>query len=165
MPYPSGHVVTADEFNYEGAYVKRGRRTTDKTGITAEVGVLRIDGMTLKANKGFLFLSSSLMIDGTTGETWLARFRINTTGAAATTTSTEIGSIQGTAQGSFVNAAGGAIVTDYYPGAADQTVSVILTLNRVGGSNPMNIRASAVKPLSIMVIALGLDPGDSGVSL
>lgn len=147
----------------EAPIIGRGRRTTDKTAITVEVGVLRLDGKTVK--NGHLYRI------GCTDVTWTApadnhvgrlSYRIDTTGAAATTASALLHFADAAVGSSFVGQSGQTFDTLYAPGA-NLTLSVLLTATRIGGASAMTLEIGADHPLDMYIEDLGLDPGDTGV--
>jgi hypothetical protein len=62
-----------------------GQRTTTSTSTTTEVGVLRIDSVSLKANRSYRIWTSPLfLLSSTTGDVVTGRIRVNTAGTATT---------------------------------------------------------------------------------
>lgn len=144
--------------------VARGRRETSKTFTGAEVGVIRIDGIPLKAAKLYQIYTSSLRMALTSGETGIVQARIDVTGAAATTSSTIIGAWEGGHTSAFTPVNSPVLVAEYVP-VSDVTLSVLLTLSRTGGANNITLSGSATQPICLYVKTLGFDPGDTGVDI
>ncbi len=155
-----------------GTPVKRGRRTTAKTGITTtETGVLRVDDIPVKNGHLYAILVTNANLDvGTAGDVVDARTRLAysvTTGTPATVagvgTSTSIASIR-VYQGSEPNSTKIPLLC-FYPATADGYLSVLLTLIRVAGTGSAQWFCSGVDICDLLILDMGLDPGDTGVVL
>src|SRR5258706_1110203 len=72
-------------------------RTTNKqrTAAGAEVGVVRIDNIAFKAGVHYTCETNALALNVVSGELGVAKFRLATGGATATTASAQIGAAQG----------------------------------------------------------------------
>lgn len=143
--------------------VRRGRRESDATCTGTERGVLRLDNVELKGGIFYTFETNSLEMQTFSGETGKAMFRVSTSGAA-TIASAEIGSGQGNANTSFWPRQSPTVVAEYAP-SSDVTVSILLSLNRTGGSNNVILKGSTSQPITVYVKAWGADPGDTGVDI
>lgn len=143
--------------------VARGRRTTSSASTTSEIGVLRLDGIALRAGRIYRIWTPPLAsVSSLSGDNPGARLRYATSGAA-TTSSTILTTGVGY-QSSFA-AVAQSLVAKYVP-AADQTVSLILTAVRIGGSGNVSIVTNAGNPdVEVIVEDTGRDVGDTGVVL
>lgn len=166
MPLPSGHTVTADEFDLytrPGEVLARTERSSDKAFTGTEVGVLRLDNISLTSGRLYLISTSSVRMGGTAGESGVLSLRIDTTGSAATTSSTVIGTYEGTfVTNAFIGAITDGVAAAYYAPSSDVTLSVLLTVSRSGGSNNITVQAGTRK-FYMWVSDVGVDPGNTGV--
>lgn len=139
--------------------VARARRETDSSTTTTETAVLRIDGIPLKSGRHYRLSTSVLNVNSSvTTDVITARLRATTDGSTAGTSSTQ--SVQSTQ----LAARSTLIAVDMTP-AADQTVSLLLTVGRTSGSGNVLIEGNAVYPICIWVDDKGLDTGNVGISL
>jgi hypothetical protein len=147
--------------------IARAQRTSAKTPITTESGYLRLDDIPVADGYAYRISTSNLTLDSTVdNEIGAARIRVaqNTSpGTAATTSSTQIG-LYRSFQSANTNADLNPLVCYYYP-SADGYLSVILTGQRVTALGTFQFFASATEPCHLVVERIGIDPGDTGVSL
>ena len=142
--------------------VARGRRTTDKTTIAGtELGVLRLDSVSLQGGLTYRIATSSTSWEGSDNHVGRLAFRIDTTGAAATTSSTLLHYSDATVSSNLAPRGGQNLETLYSP-SSDETVSILLTAIRVAGGSDLTIDIGTDHPLDLMVFALGNDPGNTG---
>jgi len=162
----AGGLTNAADPNMLGV-VARAVRTSAKTPITTETGYLRIDDIPVVAGYAYKIYTSNLTLDSTNdGEIGAARIRVVqavSPGTAATTSSTQIG-MRRSYQDANANADLGPLITDYFA-ATDGYLSVILTAQRVTALGTFQCFASATEPVHLIVECIGIDPGDTGVSL
>lgn len=172
MPtYAVGQRITAallqELSNSTGTVIARASRTSAKSGITTESGYLRIDDIPVLDNYAYRISTSNLTLDSTVdNEIGIARLRIAqnaSPGTPATTSSTQIGAMR-TFQSANANTDLVPLVTYYFP-SADGYLSVILTGTRVTALGTFQFFASSTEPCHLVVERIGLDPGDTGVSL
>jgi hypothetical protein len=147
--------------------VARAVRTSAKTPITSETGYLRLDDIPVVAGYAYKIYTSNLTPDSTAdGEIGAIRLRVAQNaapGTAATTSSTQIGMMRDY-QDANANGALTPLITDYFA-ATDGYLSVILTAQRVTALGTFQLFASATEPCHLIVECIGIDPGDTGVSL
>lgn len=135
-----------------------GNRNSDKTGITAESPILRVDGIQLVAGKRYRVSTTSRPVSTVPTDTWSVRLRMDTTGAAATVASTQLGGIAGgTSNSPHCNH-----FATYAP-TSNVTASVLVTLAR--GSGTGTFGANIDLTLELIVEDIGADPGDTGIDL
>lgn len=143
--------------------IGRGSRTTSSSTTTTETSVLRIDGVSLKANRHYritssvLFTSSSVNNDVVT-----VRLRSTTDGTTATTSSTQIG--QNNAIWNFAAGPGETVCADVNPGS-DVTMSLLLTVGRTAGTGNVSILGASTFPISVWIDDMGPDTGNIGIAL
>lgn len=146
--------------------VGRHRRTTNSTGTTSEVSVVRIDGMQVFAGHAYrVKLASAIFVSTVANDIVRAPVYYTTNGTSATTGSTLMGIIAQTdvENTSWVPVQPGELL--YVP-ASTHLLSVLLTVARAAGTGTVSITAvSPNNPLDFYVEDLGTDPGDTGVNL
>lgn len=160
-----GDIVTADTLNesYPLGTIARARRTTATGNVTTtETGVLRLDSVPLIAGHQYEICTSDINMDtSVANDVGTVRFRIDVTGAAATTTSTQIQQMRNTID----NATDSNVIPmqAFYHPASNETLSVLLTLQRASGTGNIIIFCSSVDILDMQVIDHGVAPSDTGV--
>jgi hypothetical protein len=115
-------------------------RSTD-TGTTgsADMGVLRLDSVSLRAGRQYKIWTTPLHLDGGTNNDEIrARVRYNTSGAASTSSTILPGSTVHVRQADTNVSESQTISTQYTPGA-DQTMSLLLCIGRIAGGSSMRI--------------------------
>jgi hypothetical protein len=146
--------------------IARGKRITSSTGTTTEVGVLRIDGIPLTAGKTYRIATGTLLLDTTVNNDAVdVRIRYDTSGSAATTSSTTIpGGLSRKRLADNAVAESTSILCTYTP-ASDETLSVLLTVGRFSGSGTVIIFADSTATTELFVEDYGTDTGDQGVDI
>ena len=163
--YAVGDIVTADRLNesHPLGTIARGRRTTaTSTVTTTETGVLRLDSVPLVGGHAYKIAMSDINMDtSVANDVGVVRFRIDTTGAAATTTSTQIQQMRNTID----NATDSNVIPmqAFYHPASDETLSVLFSLQRTSGTGNLIVFCSSVDILDMHIIDLGVAPADTGV--
>lgn len=142
--------------------VRRGTRTANKNTITAEVGVLRVDSIPVRAGRAYAVMLTNFGVDGAAAtDVGLIRVRYDETGAAATTASTQLSAVRMTVDSATEYPIVPFLAT-YYPGASDRTLSLLMTAQATAGT--INILPDS-NGLDLLILHLGLDPGDTGVDI
>jgi len=170
--YFSGQKVRAGEFGdlidqdsvLPLGIIARGNRTTSSTTTTTEVGVERLDDIPVYAGRSYKIWTSPLNLDSSVAnDVVLAAVRYTTDGSTPSTSSTVLSAIQERCD----DATNGPVLPfccDYSP-AADQLLSVLLSVGRVSGTGSVSIIGSATRPINLNVEDMGPDPGDTGVDI
>lgn len=150
-----------------GTVIARGRRTTSSTGTTSEVGVLRLDGVSLISGRLYAVRTGLLALNGTVAtDTFFARIRYDTTGANATTSSTILPGADAQDEENDASWHSTKSISALYVPGANQTVSFLLTAGRLIGSGTVTLQATATDRLIEMLVTdLGVDVGDTGVDI
>lgn len=163
--YAVGDIVTADRLNQSHPLgcIARGRRTTATGNVTTtETGVLRIDSVPLIGGNVYKIAVSDINMDtSVANDVGTVRFRIDTTGAAATITSTQVQQWRNT-----IDSAADSNVLPaqfFYHPASNETLSVLMSLIRASGTGNIIVFCSSVDILDMEVIDLGVAPADTGV--
>lgn len=172
--FSAGQVVTAAELEtaiLPGTVIKRARRDTNSSPSTSAtlVPVLRLDGVALTAGRLYGIQTSQLALDANAAnDVMRAEIRYDTTGSAATIASARLpGSMAQALQANTSQSEDVTINTTYAP-ASNQTVSFLLCLSHpvaTGATNATILADGDFNTIQILVIDLGLDPGDTGVDL
>jgi len=143
--------------------VARARRESDSSTTTTETGVLQIEGLVLKAGRHYRVSTGPLQANSSVlNDVITARIRYTTDGSTATTSSTQLA--QMTADHNISAGKGWPILSEITP-AADQIVSLLLTVGRTSGSGNALLEGNAVYPICVWVDDAGLDTGNVGISL
>lgn len=153
--------ITADS---RGQIVSRGRRITTSTASASEQSVLRLDGIPVVAGNVYLITTNPVTLDSTVAnDVGRINLRIDETGAAATTSSTQIAlgqqRLDDAANGNTCSACSSRSAT------ATGSWSVLLSTSRVTGTGNISVVGSSAGPIELYVIDCGPDPGDTGVDL
>lgn len=164
MPALAGEPADPAQYNTDiKKRIARGLRTTDSSTTTTEVGVVRLDGVPVKAGRTYTISTNSLSpLSGTANDYAGLKIRVSTTGTA-TTSSTALIVTQGRITGANGNESWGVSVT--YNPAADETLSILLTVSLVSGTGSASVSGSATIPIELWVDDMGADPGNTGVSI
>lgn len=144
-----------------GTMVAYGLRTTAQTFSGTEIGVLRLDGVSMRLGYRYTVVAPSLRFAVTSGETAKSSLRYSTSGAAATS-DTVLQSVEANANSGFTPAQSQTLMATFTPGS-NLTFSVLLTLYRAGGSNNVTMSSSSVQPIELFILAAGPDPTNTGV--
>jgi len=140
-----------------------GNRLTSSSTTTGEIGVLRLDNISVLANRMYRIWTSPLRLLSTAADdTVAARLRISTSGAATTASTSlaelALGQPPFTSQSVPINA-------KYIPGS-NQTLSVLLTVTLIGGTGTVSMTVSSVNPnIDLIVEDVGPAPSDTGVDI
>jgi hypothetical protein len=147
-----------------GSIIARARRTTTSTTTTTEVGVLRLDDIPIKANRTYHIITSSLQVTSSGATDGLsANMRYTTDGSTPTTSSTILNYSRDGQDNSTTGMS--QVVSVSYTPTVDETLSLLLSIQRVSGSGNAQISGSATNPIEILVIDLGPDVTDTGVDI
>lgn len=148
-----------------GQLVARGRRTSDKVFSGTEVGVLELDDIPVYANVAYLISSSPLRFQVAATDTAQSNLRYTTDGSTPNATSSTVMTVvEGGNNVSFQPAFTQVFNVVYVP-AADQTLSLLITLSRSGGASNVTMNGTSTRPIDMYVWSLGRDPGNTGVSI
>lgn len=165
MPALAGQTATADQYNEDvQKLIGFGQRLSNSSTTTTEIGVLRLDDIPILAGHRYEISTSTLLL-GTSvaNDIVTARLRYTTDGSTPSTSSTLLTlageRIEVTASGGY------ALVRATYAPAADETLSVLLTVGRASGTGNVGINYGSAAPIEVYVIDLGEDPGDTGVDI
>ncbi len=163
----AGAVADPGQYNKDiaaGAVVARTRRTSDSsTSSGSIVEVARLDGVALLAGYLYEIKADPLSVTSAAGDVFTITLRAATGGSTATGASTAIQTVEDVVPST--SAFTGAGIAVLRPVSADEELSVVLCIIRSSGSGSTKFSASATKPLDLMVICRGVDPGDTGLSL
>jgi len=164
-PFTALQEPTAAELNLAvQKVVARGKRTSNSGSTTTEVGVLRLDNVSLKEGYLYWICTGNLNIDGGTNNNNIgARLRMSTSGAAGTS-DTLMQAMNYDQQSAAASEAGAGILASYTPGA-DETGSFLLSVAAFVGAPTVSMLGSATQPIELFVVNMGIDPGDTGVDV
>ena len=157
-----GEPTYASDINSAGV-VARGTRTTVQTCTGAEIGIIRLDNITLLNGHAYLVLPSILRIDLTvTTDRPKFLLRYNLTGTATTSS---FALARSERSGSEDLNSQPAPYGWIYPTADTTTASVLLSMVRPSGTgNILCPPATASdEPITLSVIDYGVAPSDTGV--
>jgi hypothetical protein len=137
--------------------IKYGNRGSQKTITSSETGIVRLDGIAVKAGRAYSIRAPQLRVDSVTATDKFAfQIRINTAGAA-TTASTSV------AQCETQDQQTGSAEHIYMPGS-DLTLSVLLCARIYSGSSASNVMNDSSN-LVLLVEDLGPAVPDTGVDV
>lgn len=165
--FVAGEDLSADELNVAqlaGTLVARGRRTTSSTASASEQSVLRIDNVPVVSGRVYYITTNPLLVDtSVANDIGRVNLRIDETGAAATTASTQITS----GQQRLEDATNGRQVMAGTSRSASATGlwSILMSTSRVSGSGNISLVGASTLPIELFVYDCGEDPGDTGVDL
>ena len=144
--------------------IARGNRVTSSSTTTTEVAVLRLDDIPVYAGRTYRIWTTPLRLDtSVANDVARVNLRHTTDGSTPDTSSTLLTNSQSTLTDA-TNANSASIEIDYSP-AADQLLSVVLTVSRQSGTGNISIVAASTVPINLVVEDIGLDPGDTGTDL
>jgi hypothetical protein len=147
-----------------GQLIRRYRRTTSSSTTTSEVGVLRIDSITIPAGQAVEFSTPQLACTSATNDVIAVRLRYNTAGNA-TTASPIMPAAEATGGVTNTSYEESRSVRAVYIPSVSETISVLLSIARITGAGATGILASADNPIDIYAITLGYDPGSVGTNI
>lgn len=144
--------------------IARGNRQTDKTGVTSEAGVLRLDDISIKSGRLYRVYTNQMLVGAGSGDVIALRLRYTTDGSTPTTSSTVLRYVQ------IPEPAGTPTLTlsigAFYAPGSDQTLSVLLTALRVAGTAAnVTITGNADNPIELCIEDMGVDPTDTGTDV
>lgn len=139
------------------------RTTTSTTTTTTEIGVLRLDGVKVKAGRGYKIGGSTYVLaSSVNGDGITARLRVTTDGSTATTSSTSFADLA--VQTITSTGSGAGVLQRYYYPSADEILSILLTVVRTAGTGNVSINA-VNSNIDLEVEEIGPDTGNVGVAL
>lgn len=142
----------------------RARRESNSTTTTTEVGVLRLDDVPIYLGRTWIVKTGALHVDGSVANDVIgAKLRYTTDGTTPTTASTVLASSQELQDNTSLGVDLQMLVT--YTPAADETLSILLTVSRISGTGTVGMLADSTRPNEIIVLDAGLDVGDTGVDI
>lgn len=149
---------------FPGQVVARGSRTTNSstTGAT-EIGVLRLDNIPVYAGRAYLIRVNNVWLVSTVAtDIVICRLKYTNVGVA-TTASPEMSALRvivsSTSDGPILP------INANFWAIADETLSIILTVQRAVGTGTVQVNPTAGQTIDIVVQDAGTDPGDTGVDL
>ncbi len=164
----AGQRLTAAALNLAtNRLMYRGRRVSNSTGTTSEIGVLRLDGIAAKAGRLYRIYTNNIGGDTSVANDGVRlNLRMTTDGSTAGTSST-IYTLSQTIVPNISHADYMSVDFTYTP-AVDETLSVLLTVARSNGSGTVVATggaAGAPGPIELYVEDMGVDPGDTGTDI
>lgn len=142
----------------------RGKRTTNSTTTTTEVGVLRLDDVPIQAGRTYLIYTSTLLADSSVANDGVEGLLRYTTDGSTPTTSSTILAQTVDVQTNAAQSTDVAVIASYTP-AADETLSVLLTVARTTGTGNVGLLGAATTPIELFIEDKGLDVTDTGVDV
>jgi len=146
-----------------------GKRTSNSSGSTGtEVSVLRVDdiivGALTDADRHIVIETSGIRITGGANDAVTVRLRATFDGSTPTSSSTAIA--EASADIDDVGTYEAAVLSASYETFNSETISVLLTVQRTGGSaGTASLGASSTAPTEIRIIDHGPFVGDTGTDL
>jgi len=147
-----------------GQVISRGSRSTNSsTTTTVEIPVLRVDGIPVISGRAYVIRVNNFGLNTTVnGDAVIARLRYSNAGLA-TVASTELTALR-------INIASTAAapilpINANWWAVATETLSILLTVQRAGGTGNVSLSPTAGQTIDIVVQDAGTDPGDTGVDL
>ncbi len=168
MTFNAFTTPTVEELNLAAQrIVARGRRITNSSTTTTEIGVLRLDDIPLKGGRLYWVGTNSVGVDtGNTGDTARLNLRYTTDGSTPSTSSTVL--TMGQAKPVDIAVAESIHVDALYAPGSDETFSVLLSVQRAAGSGAaVGVTAGTGQPgpIDLYIVDLGEDPGDTGTDI
>lgn len=146
-------------------FLARGQRTTDAT-TTAINGVVRLDDIPLRAGRTYRISTSPLHLSSTVANDHGEVLVVHTTDGSIPTTASAI--LPGArAQAHITNTGFGetiSMMVTYTP-AGDETLSLLLCLQRADGSGTITLTGTNDFQIELMVEEVGDDVGDTGIDI
>lgn len=139
------------------------RTVTSGASLGGEVPVLRIPPITVKAGAAYWVRTSNMLAASTVaGDVAGFRFRYTTNGTTPTTASTNMAFATVTLNS---GGQGATLVSQYWTPTSDQQLSVLLSVQRVGGTGSVTIIAATGFEMDIVIDHVGHAPANTGVNL
>lgn len=144
--------------------VKFGRRESNSTTTTTEVGVMTLDDITFVGGRRYLVETSALLLDGSIANDVIrATIRYTTDGSTPTTSSTILCLAQDIQPN--INFPITTSPSSTYAPSVDEAFSALLTVSRATGTGTVGMLGGTTTPIEILVWDLGVDIGDTGVDI
>lgn len=148
----------------ENGIVAWGRRPSDSSTTTSEVGVLRVDNIELESGYQYQVWTSALLLDTDVSNDEVgAQLRYSTSGTA-TTSSTIMPGSDARERLTDSNFPESENIDTIYTPSADETMSVLLTVRRVAGTGNAVLRANN-GATDLVVRRIGPAVSDTGVDV
>lgn len=166
MAFLAGQTLTAGALNKATRKViARADRSSSSAPTTGtELAVLRLDDVPLDPGRGYWIKTSSLLLDSTVAsDTGIARLRYTTNGSTPTTGSPLLTGLLLNVTDSAAQA--GAPIARYYVPTGAETLSVLLSVQRLAGTGNLQLTTAQGWPIDLLVEDAGDDPGDAGTDL
>lgn len=166
IDFLAGQKPTADELDaLPKGVIARGRRNTNSSTTTSEIGVLRLDDKPILAGRIYRIYTSVLRGDNAVSNNLVgARIRYTTDGSTPTTSSSIIpGGEAKYRQTDTANPEDFVVTTTYTPTGAE-TLSLLLTVYSPN-ADTVGLLGSATNIIQIVIEDGGIDPGDDGVDI
>lgn len=141
-----------------------GIRITNSSTTTTEIGVLRIDDIPILSGHRYVIETNSVTMHSTvTTDCLRMNIRYTTDGSTPTTSNTALCDAQLTVNNNSFPTTSMA-KGSYVPGS-NQTLSVLLTIQRITGTGNAQLIGSSTFPIELYISDLGPDTGDVGVDV
>jgi hypothetical protein len=145
--------------------LKRGNRTSSSsTTTTTEIGVLRVDAISISPGRLYRISTSPLIFNSSVANDLIQAGLRYTTSGTAGTGSTQLTALVDTSYTGSGSQRTKSMVAYLVPAAA-AVLSVLLTVVRGGGTGSVSLNATTAYPMDLVVEDMGLDPGNTGTSL
>jgi hypothetical protein len=161
----AGQIADPGDYNREikKLIARAGPRVSSSSTTTTEIGVLRVDGIALKAGRHYRVTTSTLLIASSVStDVVTVRFRSTTDGSTATTSSTQLD--LNSAIYNFTAGPGMTMAVDINP-VSDIVLSLLLTVARTAGTGNVSLVGGVTFPIGFWVDDMGPDTGSIGISL
>lgn len=159
----SGELWKSAKGNHVGTVIRRGVRTTTSTGTsgTTSMGVMRIDSIPTKADHIYVFKLMCHPDSTVSTDTVRVDICYQTSGVNATTSDAVLPGSQG-----FVKLGSPLYIETTFSSAVDfPAMSALLRVTRTAGSGSATLFADGTRTTALVIAALGIDPGDTGVDI
>ncbi len=157
MAFAAGQIVTEDDIRaITNRPVARANRSTTKTGVTGEVGILRLANVSLTSGRLYRIEGKTRGDSSVNTDSWISRIRY-VLGGPATTASTILERCEGDDQKT------GTVVALFTP-TTTGTYSFLMTVARAIGSGTFVFEPDE-GGTTVVVYDMGEDPGDTGVDI
>jgi hypothetical protein len=168
-----GRASVSDAAYARTGVIARGSRITSSSGTTTEIGVLRLDDISIFEGRLYrVSLATSTLFGSTVANDLIeGRFYYSITGAAVVgvnvfgVLSIETRTAGGAQYSDAVSAFLPSPVVATTDGSGTGTLSVVFSIVRTVGAGTISVPSSATYPINMIVEDLGPDPGDTGVDI